>query len=271
MAERMIGRALSRREDRPLLRGTGRFVDDFTPPGTAHMAILRSPFAHARIRSVDLGSALAAPGVIDAFRGADLDRPLPEIPFRLAGLSGFDRFLQQPIATDKARFAGEPVAVVVASGRYAAEDALAAIEVDYEPLQPVAEPEAAAGCDTLVHEGAGDNVAIRYTVGRGDADAAFAAAPYRRSERFRTHRQTALPLETRGLVADFGDGENPEALGCGQGHAFQQAGARPGLRPARGGGRADPASMLAAASGCAASSTPRTTWSLSPAAARGAP
>ncbi len=203
----MIGRALSRREDRPLLRGTGRFVDDFTPPGTAHMAILRSPFAHARIRSVDLGSALAAPGVIDAFRGADLDRPLPEIPFRLAGLSGFDRFLQQPIATDKARFAGEPVAVVVASGRYAAEDALAAIEVDYEPLQPVAEPEAAAECDTLVHEGAGDNVAIRYTVGRGDADAAFAAAPYRRSERFRTHRQTALPLETRGLVADFSDGE----------------------------------------------------------------
>ena len=207
MAERMIGRALSRREDGRLLRGTGRFVDDFTLPGTAHMAILRSPFAHARIRSVDLAAARAAPGVIDAFRGADLDRPLPQIPFRLAGLSGFDRFLQQPIATDKVRFAGEPVAVIVASDRYLAEDALAAIEVDYEPLRPVADPETAAQSDTLVHDDAGDNVAIRYTVGRGDADAAFAAAPYRRSERFRTHRQTALPLETRGLVADFRDGE----------------------------------------------------------------
>ena len=202
----MIGRALRRREDRRLLRGTGRFVDDFTPPGTAHMAILRSPFAHARIRSIDLGSARAAPGAIDAFCGADLDRPLPQIPFRLAGLSGFDRFLQQPIATSKARFAGEPVAVVVASDRYAAEDALAAIEVDYDPLPPVADLETAAESETLVHEDAGDNVAIRYTVGRGDAEAAFAAAPYRRKERFRTHRQTALPLETRGLVADFSDG-----------------------------------------------------------------
>ncbi|MDE0333592.1 MAG: xanthine dehydrogenase family protein molybdopterin-binding subunit [Defluviicoccus sp.] len=214
MAERMIGRALSRREDRRLLRGTGRFVDDFAPPGTAHMAILRSPFAHARIRSVDLAAARAAPGAIDAFCGADLDRPLPEIPFRLAGLSGFDRFLQQPIATSKARFAGEPVAVVVASDRYAAEDALAAIEVDYDPLPPVADPETAAESDTLVHEDAGDNVAIRYTVGRGDTEAAFAAAPYRRSERFRTHRQTALPLETRGLVADFSDGNGLRLWGA---------------------------------------------------------
>ncbi len=210
----MIGRALRRREDRRFLRGTGRFVDDFVPPGTAHMAILRSPFAHARIRSVDLGAARAAPGAIDAFCGADLDRPLPQIPFRLAGLSGFDRFLQQPIATSKARFAGEPVAVVVASDRYAAEDALAAIEVDYDPLPPVVDPETAAEAETLVHEDAGDNVAIRYTVGRGDAEVAFAAAPYRRKERFRTHRQTALPLETRGLIADFSDGESLRLWGA---------------------------------------------------------
>ena len=210
----MIGRALRRREDRRLLRGTGRFVDDFTLPGTASMAILRSPFAHARIGSVALGPARAAPGVIDAFCGADLDPPLPQIPFRLAGLSGFDRFLQQPIATDKARFAGEPVAVVVASDRYAAEDALAAIEVDYEPLPPVADPETAAEAETLVHDEAGENVAIRYTVGRGDADAAFAAAPYRRRERFRTHRQTALPLETRGLVGDFSNGETLRLWGA---------------------------------------------------------
>ena len=214
MAERMIGRALSRREDSRLLRGTGRFVDDFAPPGAAHMAILRSPFAHARIGSVDLAGARAAPGAIDAFCGADLERPLPQIPFRLAGLSGFDRFLQQPIATDKARYAGEPVAVVVASDRYAAEDALAAIEVDYDPLPAVADPETAAESGTLVHDEAGENVAIRYAVGRGDVEAAFAAAPYRRRERFRTHRQTALPLETRGLVADFSDGESLRLWGA---------------------------------------------------------
>ena len=214
MAERMIGRALSRREDSRLLRGTGRFVDDFAPPGAAHMAILRSPFAHARIGSVDLAGARAAPGVIDAFCGADLERPLPQIPFRLAGLSGFDRFLQQPIATDKVRYAGEPVAVVVASDRYAAEDALAEIEVDYDPLPAVADPETAAESGTLVHDEAGENVAIRYAVGRGDVEAAFAAAPYRRRERFRTHRQTALPLETRGLVADFSDGETLRLWGA---------------------------------------------------------
>ena len=214
MAERMIGRALSRREDARLLRGTGRFVDDFAPPCTAHMAILRSPFAHARIGSVDLAGARAAPGAIDAFCGADLKRPLPQIPFRLAGLSGFDRFLQQPIATDKVRYAGEPVAVVVASDRYAAEDALAAIEVDYDPLPAVADPETAAESGTLVHDEAGENVAIRYAVGRGDVEAAFAAAPYRRRERFRTHRQTALPLETRGLVADFSDGESLRLWGA---------------------------------------------------------
>ena len=214
MAERMIGRALSRREDARLLRGTGRFVDDFAPPGTAHMAILRSPFAHARIGSVDLAGARAAPGAIDAFCGADLERPLPQIPFRLAGLSGFDRFLQQPIAMDKVRYAGEPVAVVVASDRYAAEDALGAIEVDYDPLPAVADPETAAESGTLVHDEAGENVAIRYAVERGDVEAAFAAAPYRRRERFRTHRQTALPLETRGLVADFSDGETLRLWGA---------------------------------------------------------
>ena len=214
MAESIIGRRLKRREDPRLLRGAGCFVDDFAPPGTAHMAILRSPFAHARIRSVELAGARAAPGVIDAFSGADLDRPLPQIPFRLAGLAGFDRFLQPPIATTKARFAGEPVAVVVAADRYAAEDALARIEIDYQPLPAVADPASAADSATLVHEEAGGNVAIRYTVGRGDAGAAFAAAPYRRGERFRTHRQTALPLETRGLVADFAGGRSLKLWGA---------------------------------------------------------
>ena len=214
MAEATIGRALKRREDGRLLRGAGCFVDDIAPPGALHAAILRSPFAHARIRSVDLAGARAAPGVIDAFSGADLDRKPPEIPFRLAGLAGFDRFLQPPIATAKARFAGEPVAVVVAADRYAAEDALAAIAVDYDPLAAVADPETAAAAETLVHEAAGTNVAIRYSVGRGDAEAAFAAAPYRRRERFRTHRQTALPLETRGLVADFADGKSLRLWGA---------------------------------------------------------
>ena len=214
MADTAIGRALSRREDARLLRGTGRFVDDFAPPGALHMAILRSPFAHARIRSADLAGARSRPGVVDAFSGADLALPLPSIPVRIAGLAGFERFLQRPLATDKARFAGEPVAAIVAADRYAAEDALAAIDIDYEPLPAVADPGTAAASPTLVHEEAGENLAIRYTVGRGEVETAFAAAPYRRRERFRTNRQTALPLETRGLVADFSDGRTLRLWGA---------------------------------------------------------
>lgn len=198
-----IGQSVRRLEDERLLTGSGRYIDDVKLPGMAVMAILRSPHAHARIRGIDLSAARALPGVSDAFAAADIDMDLPVIPLRLAPFDGFERFLQRPIADDKVRYVGEPVAVVVASDRYIAEDALELIDVDFEPLPAVTTVDQAAAGETLIHEDAGENMGTRYTVGRGDADAAFADAPYTRRERFVTNRHGAVPMETRGLIAEY--------------------------------------------------------------------
>jgi carbon-monoxide dehydrogenase large subunit len=198
-----IGRSVKRLEDRRLLTGTGRYIDDIKLPNMAVMAIYRSPHAHARINAIDLTAAKAVPGVIDAFCAADIGMDLLEIPLRLAPFDGFERFLQRPIADDKVRYVGEPVAVVIASDRYIAEDALDLIEVDFAPLPAVTQVDQAASGDTLIHEDAGENMATRYTVGRGDADDAFRRAAYTRRERFTTNRHGAVPMETRGLIAEF--------------------------------------------------------------------
>lgn len=198
-----IGRSVPRLEDERLLTGTGRYIDDIKLPGMAVMAILRSPHAHARIRGIDLAAARALPGVTDVFAASDIDMEMPEIPLRLAPFEGFERFLQRPIAGDKVRYVGEPVAVVVAADRYAAEDALELIEVDFEPLPAVTTVDQAVAGETLIHEAAGENMGTRYTVSRGDTDAAFADAPYTRRERFVTNRHGAVPMETRGLIAEF--------------------------------------------------------------------
>src|SRR5207244_6879866 len=117
------------------------------------------------------------------------------IPIRLAPLPGFDRHLQPPLASAEARYVGEPVAVVIADDRYAAEDAAAKVIVEYDMRPAVVDAQRALATGT--------NVASRYTVSRGDPDAAFADADYTRVETFRCHRHTAVPLETRGLVAEW--------------------------------------------------------------------
>jgi carbon-monoxide dehydrogenase large subunit len=198
-----IGQSVPRLEDRRLLRGEGQFIDDVTLPDMVVMAILRSPHAHARIRSVDLSVARDFPGVVDAFSAADLESPLPLIPLRLTPFEGFERFLQAPIAEEKVRFVGEPVAVVVAASRAIAEDALGLIEVDYDILPPVLDRTTVAAGDVLVHEAAGENYGTRYKVSRGDADAAFAKAYYTRRETFTTNRHAPCPMETRGLIGIF--------------------------------------------------------------------
>src|SRR5690606_19760310 len=144
------GRALRRTEDARFLTGRARFVDDVTPPGALHLAILRSPHAHARVRGVDLAAARAMAGVADAFAFADIAAYAKPIPVRLAPLPGVERFQQRPLADDVVRYAGEPVAVVVADDRYRAEDALAAIAVDYDVLPPVVTVAAALDGATLI-------------------------------------------------------------------------------------------------------------------------
>ena len=202
-SHRYIGKAVTRLEDERFLIGRGRYIDDIKLPRLAAMAVLRSPHAHARIRAVDLAAARALPGVIDAFSAADLGSDLPLIPLRLAPFKGFERFLQRPIAVDKVRYVGEPVAVIVADDRYIAEDALDLVEIDFEPLPAVTGMDQAAAGDVLIHDDAGENIGTRYTVGRGDADPVFASAPYTRRERFVTNRHAACPMETRGLIAEF--------------------------------------------------------------------
>ena len=207
MTRSYIGKPVTRLEDRRLLTGAGSYIDDVKLPGISTMAILRSPYAHARIRSIELESARAMEGVIDAFCAADLDAQLPVIPLRLAPFDGFERFLQRPIAVDKVRYVGEPVAVVIAEDRYVAEDALELIEVEFDQLPTITTIEQAAAGNTLIHEAAGENMGTRYTVARGNANAAFDDAAYTRRERFVTNRHGAVPMETRGLIAEF----DPEA------------------------------------------------------------
>ncbi len=207
MTRTYIGKPVTRLEDRRLLTGAGNYIDDVKLPGISTMAILRSPYAHARIQSIDLESARAMEGVIDAFCAADLDAQLPVIPLRLAPFDGFERFLQRPIAVDKVRYVGEPVAVVIAEDRYVAEDALELIEVEFDQLPTISTMEQAAAGNTLIHEAAGENMGTRYTVARGNARAAFDDAAYTRRERFVTNRHGAVPMETRGLIAEF----DPEA------------------------------------------------------------
>ena len=200
-----IGRSVTRLEDARLLTGDGEYVDDVKLPEMAAMAIYRSPHAHARIQRIDLSSARAMEGVLDVFSAMDMGPEIPLIPLRLAPFDGFDRFLQRPIAVGKVRYVGEPVCVIIAQDRYLAEDALELIEVDFEPLPAITSGEQAADGEIVVHEEAGENMATRYTVARGDIAASFAGAAYTRRERFQTNRHGAVPLETRGLIADFDD------------------------------------------------------------------
>lgn len=200
-----IGHSLPRVEDDRLLDGAGRFVDDIVLPRMVHLAVLRSSHAHGRIVSLDIAAARMVPGVIDVFTAADWPGELPIIPMRLIPLDSSVPFLQRPIASDKVRYVGEPIAVVVARDRRTAEDALDYLDLEIEPLDPVVtrdQSEAASGAALLVPE-AGSNISAHYHIGRGDIDAAFAQAEVTLKRSFQSHRQTAAPLETRGMIADF--------------------------------------------------------------------
>jgi carbon-monoxide dehydrogenase large subunit len=199
----LVGQEIERTEDVRFLTGTGTFVDDYRPAGLVHAAFIRSSVAHGVIRTIDAAAARALDGVHAVFTTADVGADIPRIPLRLAPIAGFERYLQPVIADRKVRYVGEPIAIVLAESRALAEDALETIDVAIEPLPAVADCRAAQADATLLFEHNGSNVATRYTSGFGDADAAFASAEYVRTEHFHAHRHTAVPLETRGLVAQW--------------------------------------------------------------------
>ena len=198
-----IGQPILRNEDKRLLTGGGTYSDDVTRPGMLHAAILRSSHAHGIIRGIDASEARALPGVVAVYSWADIAETAQPIPIRLAPLVGLDRFPQYSLASDKVRFVGEPIAVVVAESRYIAEDALNLIAVDMEELPAIVDWEGAAQPKSLLHEAHGTNVASSYQVQRGDVEAAFAEADYRRRETFVCQRHTGVPMETRAVIAEW--------------------------------------------------------------------
>jgi carbon-monoxide dehydrogenase large subunit len=203
---KVIGRSMPRKEDGPLLMGTARFVDDVHRPGMLHATILRSPHAHARILDIDAAAARALPGVAAVITAQELGAGGPPIPMRMFSEPGMEAYLQRPLAADYVRYSGEPVAVVVAGSRYAAEDAAEQISVDYEPLPAVVDAEQALSPDApRVHAGTASNLVRSFQVLSGDIDAAFAAADVSVEARIVCQRHAAVPMETRGLVAEHDD------------------------------------------------------------------
>ena len=203
MVQTYIGAPIRRKEDARFLTGRATFVDDIKLPNMLHAAILRSPHAHARIKGIDATKALAIPGVVAVYTFEDIASLAGPIPVRTTPLPELEPFLQYPLASDVARYVGDPVAVVIAESRYLAEDGLDAVEVIYEPLQVVTNISESLREQVLVHEAAGTNVAAQYTFSTGDIDEAFRAAEYTRKEEFKLHRHTGNPLETRGLAASY--------------------------------------------------------------------
>jgi carbon-monoxide dehydrogenase large subunit len=195
-----------RREDYTLITGQAHYVDDLKPPQgrplVLHMAVVRSPYAHANVKSIRLDAALTLPGVVAAFEGVEL----------VSGMRGMDTFMvpglkkpeRRPLAVGRVRYVGDPVAIVLAEDRYVAEDARGLVEVDYEPLPPVTDPEEAlASSAPLLYEEFGSNVAFVARTGGGDIQAAFERADHIIRLRLVNQRLAPASMEPRACLFDF--------------------------------------------------------------------
>jgi len=201
--ETMFGRALKRREDPRLITGRGQYVDDISLPGTQRVVFLRSPYAHAKILSIDTAAAAAHPGVMKVYTGKDL----PAIPVP-CGVNLPNSNQKTPpymmIATDRVRHTGEIVAVVVASDAGTAQDAAEKIEVEYEALDVVVDAEKSIqdGAPQL-YDGIANNITFDWKFGGGDIDAAFAAAEVVIKQRLVNQRLIPNAMEPRAAIARF--------------------------------------------------------------------
>ena len=199
---------LARIEDAALLTGQGRFLDDLDPlPGTLVATVVRSPHAHARIRSVNFDRARRCPGVAAVIGPEEVLATLKPFPLSVTAPTPY-----YATATDKARFVGEPVAVVVATDRYLAEDAAELVDIEYEPLPAVVRTDKALEPDApLLHDQADSNVATDRTFTFGDVEGAFAAATHIVTRSYSFPRYSSTPMECYSVVADWRDGaDGPE-------------------------------------------------------------
>ncbi len=222
---RFVGRGIPRVEDTALLTGRTQFIDDLSLPRMLECAILRSPFPHARISRIDVGEAESMPGVIAVVTGADAQRwsfPAQSSP------EGWGTYC---IATEKVHYVGEPVAAVAATSRYLAEDALERIEIDYEPLEAVADPFAAVAEDApLIIESQGSNMMMDRCFTWGDVEGVFSGADHVFHQKFRWNRMGANPMETFGCICEWdpmdlgltihGSIQSPGLFGLGRAASF---------------------------------------------------
>jgi len=208
MTTRYFGAPIARNEDRRLLTGQALFVDDVELPGLLHAAFLRSQIAHGRVRHVDVSAARRREGVVAVYTADDLGAywqpgPLLVPPPPIEGIT-FNQRTQVPLAKDKARHAGEPLALVIAESRHLAEDALADIVVDLEPLPAVVDLERALSeRSPTVHDDVRGNVAARVRQRKGDYAAAVTRADHVIRRRFHYDHGASMPMETRGVVAKW--------------------------------------------------------------------
>ena len=203
-ANAFIGSPIERIEDLRFLRGKGKFIDDLNHKGQWYGAVVRSAIPHGRIRNIDVSAALKMAGVKAVIDAKDIDVPIPTIPFRRPNPI-FAAYAQPVIAEDLVRYVGEPIAFVIAEHSELAEDAIAAVVADIEPLPVVANSKASTEDRVLLFSHTGTNTANVYTAKSGDVAAAFARAAYRHRQQFRVQRVSAMPMETRGLLAVWDD------------------------------------------------------------------
>ena len=210
-APKFIGAPIKRRDDPRLIQGLAHYVDDFNPHGTLHMALARSPYGKANIRSVDVSKAAAADGVVAVYTYEET-KGIGPVP--VGGLVPDAKVPVQPILADKqVLFAGEPVVAVIAETRYGASDAAALVEIDYEPLDAVVDLEAALEAGSpKVHDDYESNEAFVWGIAGGDVEAGMAEADVIVKEKMTNARVAPLALEPRGVLAHYLPGEDKMTL-----------------------------------------------------------
>lgn len=209
-----MGKPIKRREDHLLLTGKGNFTDDIKFVDMLHVAFLRSPHAHAEIDYIDVSKALELDGVKAVFTGEDLYPYVGIMPVMSNVYPGVQKRenpvlkpqTQRALAYRKVHFVGEAIAAIVADSRAVAEDGLELIDIKYNPLTPVVDPVLAVQKESqVIHEDWEDNVAVSYTVKAGDVESALAKSDFILKETFKINRQSANPMETRGVIAKWDD------------------------------------------------------------------
>ncbi len=204
-----IGAPLPRPGAKRLLAGRGQYVDDVKLSRMVHAVFLRSPYAHARIVRIDTTAAANAPGVVRVITGADVAKLCQPYVGVLTNIKGMHSVPQYPLAVDRARWQGEPVAAVIAETRALAEDAVQLVEVEWEELPAVTDAETALDPATpVIHPELGNNLCFERAVDTGGVNEAFARADAVVEETFITSRHTAVTLEPRSIVADFNPADN---------------------------------------------------------------